>query len=60
VSRKPVTGVKKPVTKPVTDAEPVTAAVEPVTLPRRGRRGPKPTYASNADRQRAYRERKRA
>ena len=44
---KPVTHIEKPV-KP--DAKPLT----------RGKRGPERTYATAADRQRAYRERKKA
>lgn len=54
---------RKPVTPEVGRYEkPVTPEPPPVTAPEPGqstRRGPAPTYASRAERQRAYRARKR-
>lgn len=54
---------RKPVTRePERYEKPVTPEPPPVTAPESGqstRRGPAPTYASRADRQRAYRARKR-
>ena len=54
---KPVTPDQKPVTPLPNIVTPTVTT--PVTLPRRGKRGPAPQYGSSADRQRAYRARKR-
>jgi len=61
VPRKLVTQAVKPVTQ---DAQPVTPPEKPVTVQEvpvtRGKRGPARVYATNAERQRAYRARRQA